>query len=398
MAATRDFRGETPTHPCRSSRQSIRAPTAAAQIAKPSQVSAMNPDPQTTSEPTTSAKATPTTTNGKTPPRSKDADLVLSGGGVKGIGLIGAVVALMDAGYRIHRVSGTSAGSIVGAVVAAASGHETMTGAEVKELALGLDYSKFLDPGRLERLPLIGPATALLRGTGIYRGDYIHGWVRSELKNLGVSTFGDLAVDDHNLPQERRYSLVVTVADLTTGQMVRLPWDYQRVYGLDPDEQPVADAVRASMAIPFFFRPVTLTSSSGLTSTLVDGGLLSNFPIDSLDRSDLKRPRWPTFGVTVLPNIPRLNDRVVAALKLIRLGAPPLVVSIMTIALFGHDQTYLNQPSVSSRAIRVDSSEVSMIDFDISKQETEAFFAKGYAAAEDFLSTWDWHAYLSQLR
>ena len=29
---------------------------------------------------------------------------------------------------------------------------------------------------------------------------------------------------------------ITTVADLTTGQMVRLPWDYQRVYGLDPDE------------------------------------------------------------------------------------------------------------------------------------------------------------------
>ncbi len=48
------------------------------------------------------------------------ADLVLSGGGVKGIGLVGAVVALQDAGYAIERISGTSAGSLVGAVVAAA--------------------------------------------------------------------------------------------------------------------------------------------------------------------------------------------------------------------------------------------------------------------------------------
>ena len=47
------------------------------------------------------------------------ADLVLSGGGVKGIGLAGAVVALMEAGYAIQRVSGTSAGSIVGAILAA---------------------------------------------------------------------------------------------------------------------------------------------------------------------------------------------------------------------------------------------------------------------------------------
>ncbi len=72
---------------------------------------------------------------------------MLSGGGVKGIGLVGAVVALMDAGYTAERVSGTSAGSIVGAIVAAASQGQQMTGAEVKDLALSLDYRKFLDPG-----------------------------------------------------------------------------------------------------------------------------------------------------------------------------------------------------------------------------------------------------------
>ena len=43
-------------------------------------------------------------------------------GGVKGIGLVGAVVALMDAGYQVRRISGTSAGSLVGAVVAAGAG------------------------------------------------------------------------------------------------------------------------------------------------------------------------------------------------------------------------------------------------------------------------------------
>ena len=188
----------------------------------------------------------------------KPADLVLSGGGVKGIGLVGAVVALMDAGYRAQRVSGTSAGSIVGAVVAAASMGDQLSPEEVKELALQLDYHKFTDPGPLERLPVLGPSLAVLRGNGIYKGDYAHDWVRSQLENLGVRTFGDLAIRDDSLPPEQRYKLVVTVADVTTGQLVRLPWDYRRVYGLDPDEQSVADAVRASMSIPFFFRPVTL--------------------------------------------------------------------------------------------------------------------------------------------
>ena len=324
----------------------------------------------------------------------KRADLVLSGGGVKGVGLVGAVVGLLDAGYQLQRISGTSAGSIVGAVVAAATHTGAMTGAQVKELALQIDYSKFLDPGPVDRVPLVGPSLALLRGSGIYRGDYIHDWVLGHLADLGVRTFGDLAVDDDQLPPEQRYRLVVTVADVTTGQLVRLPWDYRRVYGLDPDEQLVADAVRASMSIPFFFRAVELTAASGLTSTLVDGGLLSNFPLDSLDRTDGKPPRWPSFGITLLPNLPLGDDKAIPALAALRLlGAPHLLEEVITTMLVGRDQAYLNQPSVSSRVIRVDSTDVGFLDFDISDAEVEAQYLTGRAAAEDFLATWDWAAY-----
>ncbi|MCV7424254.1 patatin-like phospholipase family protein [Mycobacterium yunnanensis] len=329
----------------------------------------------------------------------KRADLVLSGGGVKGVGLVGAVVGLLDAGYHLQRISGTSAGSIVGAVVAAATQTGSMTGAQVKELALQIDYSKFLDPGPVERVPLVGPSLALLRGSGIYRGDYIHDWILNHLADLGVRTFGDLAVDDDELPPEQRYRLVVTVADVTTGQLVRLPWDYRRVYGLDPDEQLVADAVRASMSIPFFFRAVELTATSGLTSTLVDGGLLSNFPLDSLDRTDGKPPRWPSFGITLLPNLPLGDDKAIPALAALRLlGAPHLLEEVITTMLVGRDQAYLNQPWVSARAIRVDSTDVGFLDFDISDDEVEAQYLKGYAATEDFLAGWDWAAYLRRYR
>lgn len=330
--------------------------------------------------------------------RTRPVDLVLSGGGVKGVGLVGAVVALMDAGYRPRRVSGTSAGSIVGAVVAAAQIGK-MTSAQVKDLALQLDYSKFLDPGPVERVPFVGPSFALLRGTGIYKGDYARDWVRNQLADLGVHTFGDLAIDDDELPVEQRYRLVVTVADTTTGQLVRLPWDYRRVYGLDPDEQSVADAVRASMSIPFFFRPVSLTSAEGRTSTLVDGGLLSNFPVDSLDRTDNQKPRWPSFGITVLPNLPDGNDSVIPALAALRhLGPPHLLEDVITTVLVGRDQAYLNQPWVSARAIRVDSTDVGFLDFDIDDDQVEALYQRGYSAAERFLETWNWAAYLRRFR
>jgi NTE family protein len=326
--------------------------------------------------------------------QSLKADVVLEGGGVKGIGLVGVLAALTDAGYQLNRISGTSAGAVVGSLAAAG-----LTGDRLKRGALSLDYTKFTDPTMLDGIPLAGKGLALFQGTGIYQGDYAHEWVRSQLAALDVHTFGDLKIEDQSLPPERRYKLVVAVSDVTLGQLVRLPWDYKSVYGLDPDKMPVADAVRASMSVPFFFRPVTLAHSGRkMTSTLVDGGLLSNFPIDSLDRTDGRRPGWPTFGVTVLPNLPAGDDKVVPLLALPLPGGLRLLEDVVATALVGRDQAYLNQPWVSARTIRVDSTEVGFLNFGINRAETESLYQKGYDAAKAFLSTWDWPAYVQRFR
>src|ERR1700751_5447175 len=122
----------------------------------------------------------------------KSVDLVLSGGGVKFIGLVGAIVALMDAGYSIKRVSGVSAGSGVAAIPGAGSNDGQLTGQEIKELAFSVPLHKWRDSGPV---PFLGAAWGLVRETSMYRGDAAYDWVRSELKNLGVSSFGDLALD-----------------------------------------------------------------------------------------------------------------------------------------------------------------------------------------------------------
>ena len=76
-------------------------------------------------------------------------------------------------------------------------------------------------------------------------------------------------------------------SDISLGQLVRLPWDCRAHYGIDPDELRVVDAVRASMSIPFFFQAGD-ADRGRITrrSTLVDGGMLSNFPIECFDRPD----------------------------------------------------------------------------------------------------------------
>jgi NTE family protein len=114
-------------------------------------------------------------------------DLVLSGGGVKFVGLVGAIVALMDAGYSIKRVSGVSAGSVVAAILAAGSKDGQLSSEEVKELAFSVPLHKWRDAGPV---PLLGAAWGLVRETSMYRGDVAHDWIRSELKNLGVTSLG----------------------------------------------------------------------------------------------------------------------------------------------------------------------------------------------------------------
>ncbi|CNI84680.1 putative phospholipase [Mycobacterium tuberculosis] len=64
----------------------------------------------------------------------------------------------------------------------------------------------------------------------------------------------------------------------------------------------------------------------------------------------------------------------------------------------GHDQTHLNQPWVSARAIRVDSTSVNFLDFSIGRQDAEMLYQKGYVAAQEFVSTWDWEEYLQRFR
>ena len=51
-----------------------------------------------------------------------------------------------------------------------------------------------------------------------------------------------------------------------------------------------------SMSIPFFYEPVKLVNrQTKAASYLVDGGLLSNFPVWLFD-TEGTQPAWPTFG------------------------------------------------------------------------------------------------------
>jgi NTE family protein len=310
-------------------------------------------------------------------------DLVLEGGGVKGIGLVGAVLALDKQGYVFPRVAGTSAGAIVASLIAAHQvAHKPLS--NLKTIMTKVDYRKFQDETLLERATgAPGEIAELVLHMGIAKGDYLVEWLGNILADLGVHTFADLAItkDDDpgtSLPPAKRYRLVVHTSDLSRGALVRLPWDYPR-YGQDPGAMRVVDAVRASMSIPFFFRPVTFTTPKGKV-TWVDGGLLSNFPITVFDRTDGAPSRWPTWGVKlsakpVSVQVDQPTD-----------NAAELAVACVRTLLGGWDRYHLDDEKVTERTMFVDTAKTSAINFAIGAAEQQRLFKAGQHAAEKFLS------------
>lgn len=306
------------------------------------------------------------------------ADLVCEGGGVRGIGLVGAVDALDQAGYRFPRVAGSSAGAIVASLVAALQ----VAGEPISRLAdimRSIDYRKFLDRNLIGRVPLIGGALSLLTSDGVYRGAYLEQLLAGLLGDLGVRTFGDLRTGEQ--PEQFAWSLVVTASDLSRRRLVRIPWDLS-TYGIDPDDFSVARAVHASSAIPYVFEPVRVAGA-----TWVDGGLLSDFPVQLFDRPD-GQPRWPTFGIrlSARPGIPPTHPVH---------GPVSLGFAAIETLVSNQDNAYIDDPCTVRRTVFVAADEVSPIDFDITVQQREALYRRGLQAGQQFLQTWNYADYLA---
>ena len=138
----------------------------------------------------------------------KKIDAVFQGGGVRGIGFVGAV-ARIEQDYEFANLAGTSAGSIIAGLLAVG-----YTAAEIeKELATNLHYPDFKDEGPEDKLPIVGKALSLIRELGIYEGDYFERWYQGLLERKGKTKFGQSLTDD---PDERyRYKVQVIAADLS---------------------------------------------------------------------------------------------------------------------------------------------------------------------------------------
>ncbi|HEV8193549.1 MAG TPA: patatin-like phospholipase family protein, partial [Ktedonobacterales bacterium] len=220
----------------------------------------------------------------------KSVDLVLEGGAVWGVALVGAICTLEAQGYVPQNIAGTSAGAIVAALLAAG-----YRGTEIRDIMFRQDLASLADKTWKAHVPVIGVLWSVLSELGIHKGDVILQRLREALAHRGVRTFGDLVHPDYNDPQSRyHYRLHVIASDVTGRRLLVLPGD-AKFFGIKPDDLEVALAVRMSMSIPLFFKPVILRDPGKKRYLITDGSMLSNFPVWLFD--SMGKPEWPTFGL-----------------------------------------------------------------------------------------------------
>lgn len=320
---------------------------------------------------------------------SPRADAVLEGGGVCGIAHVGALAAAEAKGYQWVNIAGTSAGAFVAAMLAADYSAKEMYSIMTNEV----DFKRFAQDRGFDGFILKEALNMLTRG-GMHTGNYIETFMKEKLGAKKKYKFGDLVIPGReNLPKDSlyRYRLTVIASDISTGLMLRLPQDALQ-YGIDPDDLDIAKAVRMSASIPFFFIPVDQRTKDGRKCLIVDGGLLSNFPVSIFDVPG--EPRHPTFGFHLVDSLPSKDCPwpVNPTNSLFQIGQ-----ALLNTMLAAHDRLYMDDHTYV-RTITIPVNGISGTRFNLSKEESAMLYQNGINAAEQFFQSWIFAAYKATFR
>jgi NTE family protein len=362
-------------------------------------------------------------------------DLVMEGGGVLGIGLVGYTYVLETVGLRFLGVGGTSAGAINALLVAALGTPVERKSLKMVELLANTNLRSFAD-GDDDAQELIEAFTTdtkpltkarrfvdaldelydLTKHLGLNPGKVFHKWLSDTLADVGITTTAQLQERMETLPdglrirgqaetlskEEAASRLAVVAADISTETKVEFP-RMAPMYYSDPENVNPADYVRASMAIPLFFQPfrikgipqgsgaedtwAKLASYKGQipeTSTFVDGGIMSNFPIDLFHQPN-SVPVAPTFGA-------KLSRRERQPHRIGKVGS--LAGALFSAMSHTLDYDFIaRHPDYQRLVAWINPGHHHWLNFDMDPKDKIDLFARGMRAARDFLACFDWEQY-----
>ncbi len=355
-------------------------------------------------------------------------DLVMEGGGVLGIALVGYTYALESVGIRFLGVGGTSAGAINALLVSALDTPDKRKSSKLLKALAEVKMDEFVDgdddaQDMVEAvLEKAGFLKLLVKGIqvvdnfnedlGLNPGDAFMEWLETQLKVAGIETLADL--EDRMTPpklktregkslskKEAGVRLAVVAADVTTETKVVFP-DMADLYWHRPKAQNPAKFVRASMSIPAFFHPFKVvgiprsararekwSKKAGYTgilpavAVLVDGGVMSNFPINLFHVDDV--PLAPTFGAKLGIDRDKPNE----------VDKPfQFAGAVFDSARHCLDYDFLHEnPDYKQLVTFIPTRGHNGLDFFLGPEEKIDLFARGVEAAVEFLIGFDWAAY-----
>lgn len=360
-------------------------------------------------------------------------DLVMEGGGVLGVALAGYVYVLEQMNIRFLQLGGTSAGAINTMLMAAAGPIQEAKTEWILSQICNKDFNDFVDGDKDARkfinalLSDAGKVSMSFRGLqvidnfvndlGLNPGKNFHDWMKLLLQQKGITTLKDLKEVRKKSPDGGLYNrydknliygpeaferVVIVAADISTESKIIFP-EMSHLFWSEPDLVNPADFVRATMSIPFFFWPYRVknipqgpqawenwkgcTGYVGNTPTevtFVDGGIMSNFPIDVF-HMHTRVPYAPTLGV-------KLGEDRAAARKTDKLF--PFLGSIFDSARHIHDYNFLlKNPDFQKLLCMIDVDGHNWLDFGIKDEAKIDLFVRGAKAAENFLRNFNWKNY-----
>lgn len=362
-------------------------------------------------------------------------DLVMEGGGMLGIALVGYTYVLEKAGIRFLGVGGTSAGAINALLITALDKPSEPKGAKLLVELANKNFFDFVDgdsdakdfikswvdgAGNIKlAFKGIQVIDNLQNNLGLNPGTAFVDWLTGILKREGITSFSDLRNRMQTRPKglrlrsgeplqkttEELFKLAIVAADVTTETKVEFP-RMAELYWDDVGKLSPALFVRASMSIPYFFYPMRVSdlprglaadkrweelaryhvNEEGSTPNevmFIDGGIMSNFPIDIFHDTSMV-PKAPTFGVK-LEFDKRLKEIA---------GPLGLFGAIFNASRHTLDYDFIfRNPDYKHLVTWIPANGFNWLDFNMSESNRIKLFLEGANCAADFLRGFDWSAY-----
>lgn len=284
-------------------------------------------------------------------------NLVFEGGGVKGIAYAGALTVLESGGYLddVVNVAGTSAGAITSCLVAL-----NYSASEITDIIQNFDFSNFedgFDPLRV------------LTSYGIYKGDAFLDWMKDKIAAKGLDpnvSFQDMYQNNSGFKH-----LTVVATDI---------YD-QNIQYFSQETTPqtiVAEAVRASMSIPLFFKSWQFSNAMPNDHLYVDGGVLLNYPIEIFDSNGVINQETLGFYLKNLSGKPTVNafgdDHLIKYVK-----------SVFDTLLKAQNIDFNVDKEEEMRTVVIDDLGISATDFNLTSQQKAALLQSGEKAANAWI-------------